>query len=108
MVTLKYKIIKNKTQYYQYCEKLEELLDKGARDKTVRDEVDLLTLLIEKWDEAHNTFDELDPIQLLHSLMNEHSMKPKDLVDLLELSKGYISDILQFYSCICTAPEHTF
>ncbi len=96
MVTLKYKIIKNKTQYYQYCEKLEELLDKGARDKTVRDEVDLLTLLIEKWDEAHNTFDELDPIQLLHSLMNEHSMKPKDLVDLLELSKGYISDILHY------------
>ena len=26
------------------------------------DEIDLLTLLIEKWDEEHNSFQEVDPI----------------------------------------------
>jgi HTH-type transcriptional regulator/antitoxin HigA len=93
---LKYTIIKNKTQYGQYCKKLEQLLDSGAKRKFVRDEIELLTLLIEKWDEAHNTFNELDPVELLHSLMADHNMKAKDLVEVLGISKGYISDILNY------------
>ena len=96
METLKYKIIKSKTQYNQYSKKLEELLDRGSKSKAVNDEIDLLTLLIEKWDEAHNTFEDLDPIELLRSLMTDHNMKAKDLVDLLEISKGYVSDILHY------------
>ena len=96
METLKYKIIKSKTQYNQYSKKLEELLDSGSKSKAVNDEIDLLTLLIEKWDEAHNSFEELDPIEMLHSLMTDHNMKAKDLVDLLEISKGYVSDILHY------------
>jgi HTH-type transcriptional regulator/antitoxin HigA len=96
MEELKYKIIKSKTQYNQYCKKLEEMLDSSPKSKAVNDEVDLLTLLIEKWDEAHNTFNELDPVQLLHSFMEDHKMKAKDLVNLLEISKGYVSDILNY------------
>ena len=96
METLKYKIIKNKTQYNQYCNLLEQLVTGGAKGKAVQDEIDLLTLLIEKWDEDHNTFQEVDPIRLLHSLMADHNMKPKDLVDLLEVSKGYVSEILNY------------
>lgn len=94
VATLKYKVIKNKTQYNQYCKKLEELLDSGSKSKSLNDEIDLLTLLIEKWDEKHNTFNDLDPIQLLQSLMHDHKMKAKDLVTLLGVSKGYVSDIL--------------
>jgi HTH-type transcriptional regulator/antitoxin HigA len=52
--------------------------------------------LIEKWDADHNTFDEVDPIRLLHSLMDDHKMKAKDLVDMLDISKGYVSDILNY------------
>lgn len=96
MDTLKYKIIKNKTQYNQYCNQLEELVMSGAKGKAVQEEIDLLTLLIEKWDEEHNTFQEVDPIRLLHSLMADHKMKPKDLVVLLEVSKGYVSEILNY------------
>lgn len=62
----------------------------------MQDEIDLLTALIEKWDAAHNTFNEVDPIQLLHSFMNDHKMKAKDLVELLKVSKGYVSDILHY------------
>ena len=96
METLKYKIIKNKTQYNHYCNQLEELVMSGAKGKAVQEEIDLLTLLIEKWDEEHNTFQEVDPIRLLHSLMAEHKMKPKDLVALLEVSKSYVSEILNY------------
>lgn len=95
METLKYKVINTKSQYKQYCKELESLLEKG-NNKIVQDEIDLLTLLIEKWDSEHNTFEEIDPICLLTSLMAEHNMKPKDLVDLLNVSKGYVSEILHY------------
>ncbi len=64
--------------------------------KGVDDEIDLLTLLIEKWDDEHNSFMVVDPIKLLHSFMEELEMKAKDLVKLLNVSKGYISDILNY------------
>lgn len=96
METLKYKIIKSKSQYNQYCRQLEELLTSGSKSRGVQDEIDLLTLLIEKWDSEHNSFAELEPIDLLRSLMEEHRMKPKDLVEVLGISKGYVSDILNY------------
>jgi len=96
MATLKYKVIKSKTQYREYTTVLENLVFSNAKDRDTKDEIALLTLLIETWDEEHNTFDDVDPVQLLHSLMNDHHMKPKNLVDLLEISKGYVSDILNY------------
>lgn len=96
METLKYKVIKSKTQYNAYCKALETLLESGAKSKAAKDEVDLLTLLIETWDEVHNNFDDLDPVQLLVSLMEEKGMKAKDLADKLGVSKGLISDILNY------------
>ncbi len=95
MEWLKYTVIKNDSQYHAYCEKLENLLDSNE-DKDVRDEIDLLTLLIEKYDETDNTFGGTDPVGLLRSFMEEHQMKSKDLVDLLGISKGYVSDILNY------------
>lgn len=96
MTTLKYKVITNKGQYKAYSSALEELVFSGAKDRNTKDEIALLTLLIEKWDAEHNTFDDLDPVQLLRSIMDEHDMKAKDLVDILDISKGYVSDILNY------------
>ncbi len=96
MRTLKYKVITSKAQYREYSNTLEELVFSGAKDRNTKDEIALLTLLIEKWDTEHNTFDELDPVQLLHSLMDEHNMIAKDLVTVLDISKGYVSDILNY------------
>ncbi|WP_460766021.1 helix-turn-helix domain-containing protein [Niabella terrae] len=75
---------------------MEQLLFSGSKGRDTKDEIALLTLLIEKWDEVHNTFEELDPIQLLQSLMKEHDLKAKDLAPVLNMSKGYISDILNY------------
>ena len=95
METLKYKVIKNLSQYKQYCQKLEQLLTRvGSKGKAVQEEIDLLTLLSEKWDEDHNTFQDVDPITLLRSLMDDNHLKPKDLVEILQVSKGYVSEIL--------------
>jgi hypothetical protein len=35
--------------------------------------IELLTLLFEKWEEKNSTFDAVDPITLLHSLMSERT-----------------------------------
>ena len=96
MEVLKYKVISNKAQYIDYCKKLETLLCAQVKNKNLNDEIALLTLLIEKWDSEHNTFNELDPVQLLTSFMNSHNIKAKDLVTLLGISKSYVSEILNY------------
>ncbi|WP_026473358.1 helix-turn-helix domain-containing protein [Alkaliflexus imshenetskii] len=95
METLKYTVIKNVEQYKKYCDILEKLI--LSDNKASNDEIDLLTLLIEKWDVEHNTFNDSDPIELLKTLMEEHDLKAKDLVNILDLSKGTVSKILNYH-----------
>lgn len=95
MENLKYTIIKDSAQYSDYCDKLEGLLIKD--EAKFQDEIDLLTLLIEKWDNEHDTFKDSDPIQILKTLMDEHELKAKDLVEILNLSKGTVSKILNYH-----------
>ncbi len=92
---IKYTIIRNKAQYNQYCDQLETLLAQ-ENNEALQDEIDLLTLLIEKYDEEHNTFKESDPIMLLRSFMQDHHLKAQDIAEILGISKGYISDILNY------------
>src|SRR3990170_2386841 len=92
---LKYKIIKSEKQYDMYCTELEKLLD-NKKDKEAKDEIELLTLLIEKWDEEHNTFMDSDPIEILKSLMQEHKIKSIHLAKLLKVSEGLVSDMLNY------------
>jgi HTH-type transcriptional regulator / antitoxin HigA len=96
MEVLKYKIIKNKSQYREYCGALEQLLTTDTKSKDIKDEIELLTLLIEKWDEEHNTFQKVNPIELLQHLIAEKKLKSKDLADVLKVSKGLVSDILNY------------
>jgi len=96
MQTLKYKVIHTIKVYHEYCSILEKLLNIENTTQEIQDEIELLTLLIQKWDSEQNTFYDVDPIELLKSLMKSHSLKSKDLVALTGMSKGYISDILNY------------
>lgn len=95
METLKYTVIKNVEQYKRYCDILEKLI--LSDNKASNDEIDLLTLLIEKWDVEHSTFNDSDPIELLKTLMEEHDLKAKDLANILDLTKGTVSKILNYH-----------
>lgn len=75
MATLKYTVISSARQYDNYCRLLEELVFANPKTKALKDEIELLTLLIEKYDEQHNTFKDADPIQLLKSLMTDHAYR---------------------------------
>lgn len=97
MEILKYKVIKSRDQYDNYCKILDTLIfDESSLEHQKEDEIELLTLLIEQYDKENNNFDEVDPVRLLKSLMEDHHLKAKDLVKILGVSKGLISDILNY------------
>ena len=96
METLKYSVIKNKRQYAAYCKSLEELATGNTKSKATKDEIELLTLLIEKWDAEHNSFEDVDPITLLKTLMHEKKITSTELAGILNVSKGLVSDVLNY------------
>ena len=96
METLKYKVIKNKSQYANYCKSLEELVVSSTTSKATKEEIELLTLLIEKWDNEHNSFEDVDPITLLKNLMQEKKITSTELAGILNVSKGLVSDIMNY------------
>ena len=96
MEALKYKVIKTIEEYRSYCKKLEDLVFMEIKTPEIDDEIELLTFLIEKWDQEHDSFQEADPIKLLKRLMAERHLKAKNLVEILGISKGLVSDILNY------------
>ena len=96
METIQYKVIKTDSQYNKYCNRLEILLDNNKKTKAIKDEIELLTLLIEKYDEQHNTFDDSSPVEVLKYLIKEHQLKSVELAKILSVSEGLVSDILNY------------
>lgn len=58
--------------------------------------IELLTLLIEKWDEAHNSFHNGDPVTLLKNFDERKENIRHRACRLPEVSKGLVSDILSY------------
>ena len=96
MEPIPFKVIKSLKQYKDYCNALEELVMARKKTRNHQDAIDLLTLLIEKWDEDHNSFAEVNPVEALEFLMKENGLKSVDLANELGVSKGLISDILNY------------
>lgn len=96
MESLKYKIIKTRVQYDDYCSLLEQLLDTSTQDAQHEEEIELLTLLIEKWDAEHNIVADVDPVTLIKYMMTENGLKAKDLVVILSVNKSLVSEILSY------------
>ncbi len=96
MEALQYKVIKNINQYKEYCNLLEEIVMIKKKTRQQQDTIELLTLLIEKWDEEHNTFSDADPVELLDYLMKENKLKAVDLAGELAVGKSLVSDILHY------------
>jgi HTH-type transcriptional regulator/antitoxin HigA len=94
----RYTIIRSVEQYRTYCKDLEKLTakyDSKPSDKLL-DLIDTIDLLIIQYDEQHIQMMDVDPIQLLRSLMRENNLKQKDIANLLGISKGHLSDILNY------------
>lgn len=95
MQKLKYTVIKSEEQYKQYCETL-ETLELCRKPGQYEDEIEMLTLLIKTWDEKTYPIPDLDPVQLLHSLMQDHGLTQKEMGEIAGVVKSTISEILNY------------
>jgi HTH-type transcriptional regulator/antitoxin HigA len=96
MEAIPYKVIKTEKQYFEYCKILEEKVMQNPKTKEQDDVIELLTLLIEKWDEEHNTFSDAGPIEVLRYLMEVNNLKSTEMATVLGVSKSLFSDILHY------------
>jgi HTH-type transcriptional regulator/antitoxin HigA len=92
--TLRYKVIKSASQYNEYCRIREQLLS-TSKKKAIKEEAELLTVLIEKYRHDH-IYPKKNPVQLLEHLLEENRLKPIELSRQLKISPGVISDILNY------------
>lgn len=86
------KVIKSKTQYERTMARVDEIFDAkpGTREG---DELELLLLLVEKYEEEHFPIGLPDPIAAIRFRMDQEKLKPKDLVPYIG-SKSKVSEIL--------------
>jgi HTH-type transcriptional regulator/antitoxin HigA len=86
------KVIKNEEDYNSALKKLEEIFDAPVNSPD-GDEAELLTVLIEKYEEEHYPIESPDPIEAIRFRMEQMNMKKKDLAEVLGY-KSRVSEIL--------------
>jgi HTH-type transcriptional regulator/antitoxin HigA len=91
---MKYYIIQNNKQYEKYLCDIGSLMNKGKLNKEEMKVLDLLSKLVEWYEEEKGwALDEPDPLKLIKIRMNDLGLIEKDLVGLIG-SKGHVSKIL--------------
>jgi HTH-type transcriptional regulator/antitoxin HigA len=86
------KVIKTEKQYRAALSRLEEIFDSKKGSKTA-DELELLSLLIEKYENESSPIDLPDPIEAIKFRMEQLGYKQKDLAAAIGL-KSRVSEIL--------------
>ena len=86
------KPIKNELDYSNTLNKIENLMD--AKPNTVQmDELEVLTTLVEAYEEQHYNLDAPDPVEAIKFRMEQEGLKQKDLISIVG-SKSRVSEIL--------------
>jgi len=86
------KVIKTDKEYQVALKRLEEIFDSKPNTKNA-DELELLSVLIEKYENEHYSIDLPDPIEAIKFRMEQLGYKQKDLADAIGL-KSRVSEIL--------------
>ena len=87
-------VIKSDEQNERYIRMLETLTDRDHLSAEEQNLVELLTLLIEKYEEQHYTLKRVSPVAALRQLMEANGLKQKDLLDIFR-SEGITSEVLR-------------
>ena len=95
---MKYKRIHSLEQYNEYCNVYEKLITKDSGKHA--EELDLLELLIEDFDnrtiESLGTSQDMNPVEILHYLMNENKLTKAELARQLKVSRQLVTEILNY------------
>ena len=89
-----YKVIKSIEQYHKYCDELERLTCIGKVSSEDEENIDLLTVLIEKWDEDNYKSKDVHPVELLKQLMDNHDLNAANLSKNTGIDKTVLSKII--------------
>ena len=89
---MKIKPIKTEKDYEQALERLEVIFDADSNSKE-GDEAEILSLLIDNYENQHYPIEAPDPIEAIKIRMEEMNLKQKDLVGVIG-GKSRVSEIL--------------
>ncbi len=93
---MKWSILKNDKDYNKALARFEQIFDADP-DSHVSDEFDLLSLLINTYEEKNYPIEEADPIQVIKMKMEYMGLKQRDLIPYFG-SKATASKILSYKS----------
>jgi len=86
------KPIKNEKNYQDSLNRIDQLMD--AKPNTPQmDELEVLTTLVEAYEEQHYKIDAPDPIEAIKFRMEQEGLRQKDLVAIVG-SKSRVSEVL--------------
>ena len=89
------RVIRSDEQNEAYIEALYEMEHrKGKRSKEERELADLLTLLIEDYEEKHYQLPKASPLEVIKFLMDQHGLKQKDLLDVFG-TPSIVSEVMR-------------
>jgi HTH-type transcriptional regulator/antitoxin HigA len=86
------KPIKNESDYQNALQRLEEIFDAPV-DTKEGDEAEILSLMIENYENEHYPIEAPDPIEAIKIRMEELNLRQKDLVGIIG-GKSRVSEIL--------------
>lgn len=86
------KVIKTEEDYNQSLKRLEDIFD-APIDSPEGDEAEILTILIEKYEDEHYPIGSPDPIEAIKFRMEQMGMKKSDLAEIIGY-KSRVSEIL--------------
>lgn len=89
---MKIKPIRSDEDYYNALERLEQIFD-APIGTDEGDEAEILSLLIENFENTHYPIEAPDPIEAIKIRMEEMSLKQKDLIGIIG-AKSKVSEIL--------------
>jgi HTH-type transcriptional regulator/antitoxin HigA len=87
------KVIKTEEDYNQALKRLEVIFDAPV-DSMEGDEAELLSILIEKYEDEHYPIDAPDPIEAIKFRMEQMDMNNQDLADVI----GYKSRVSEIFN----------
>jgi HTH-type transcriptional regulator/antitoxin HigA len=89
---MKIKPIKSEEDYQKALQRLEKIFDAPVESKE-GDEAEILSLLIENYENQYYPIDAPDPIEAIKIRMEEMNIKQKDLIGIIG-SKSRVSEVL--------------
>lgn len=87
------KVIKTEEDYNQALKRLEVIFD-APIDSTEGDEAELLSILIEKYEDEHYPIEAPDPIEAIKFRMEQMDMNNQDLAEVI----GYKSRVSEIFN----------